>query len=245
MINIKSTTITRTQFFIKTGFFCLCLIAFTSCSKEEIKICDDTSLVPELTRPLIDDIPAKCTIVRWKYQPTVTDYLLQICRCEDFDKNDVSFYETEVSKANYHNFSFDRNGTFYFRIKAIDDDCESDWSLPTSYEPYTLSEYDLCSGELVEEFTKPELIFPEDQEILPNDFVDFKWQFIYPADYYDIEIREVLDLGFTVIYEKRVFKNERSIQRFSSGSYSWRVRAGDSEEETLTSWSDVWYFEIR
>jgi hypothetical protein len=165
------------------------------------------------------------TNLNWDAVTGSNRYLLQISESEEFTSNLVD----EIVSTNSFNYFFSNNRVYFWRVRCLSDDNQSDWS-----ETFTFST----------PIEVPVLLSPADNSILNDLNVILTWRRINTAsDYY-------LDLATDPAFNNILVNNFTTTEiNFSANNlefdtkYFWRVRA--KVNNNLTDNSDVWSFEIK
>lgn len=160
-------------------------------------------------------------VLNWTAQTPAPQYEVQITGDSSFA---VVMFD-ELVTTNSYTFSIgDYNYQYFWRVKGIYNDCETDWSEIWSFRTA---------------FNKPQnLSPPNDTLCVPNDVI-FSWDSVAGATVYRIQIAEgsIFNLANLIV---DTLVGSRTFSHFFPKSlqyYSWRVRAEYSGNSGL--WSDT------
>lgn len=161
----------------------------------------------------------------WDVPANANVYNLQISTQPDFA---VVLYDEITSNKAFTKFINDYNTRFYWRVKAVYSDCETEFSkvrtFLTAYEPPT------------------NLFPPNDTSCLSNS-VTFSWGKVNGATSYRLQVFESDSIDFQKIVIDTLISTMQFSYYFDKSLqyYSWRVRAEDANNTGL--WSDIMRFQ--
>ncbi len=175
--------------------------------------------------------PAKLTgTLRWSGVNSAQSYRLQIAAKipGSFDgaiqafKSHTSFDTSGVVEREFVLDGRLKYGMrYFFRVQALLDDETSDWSAAAT----VLTDED---PDFVE-FDQPILIAPEESAVISGQTIDFQWEDVEGAEWYDFQLADdPLFTGNLIVSDDNVTSTDFSIQTSilnPSSIYFWRVRA--------------------
>ncbi len=184
----------------------------------------------KLRPPVLKSPPDKSTgmktvvLLEWFETEGGTKYEVQLARDSLFV--DMVFESLTETNTSQHTRILEYNKTYWWRIRGLNDDGQSDWS--TAWKFTTT-------------LTAAELISPENKSEDLNTDILFKWKAASEATHYHIQISK--NGGFTdIVFQDSTLKADsirhNSFEHFTN--YYWRVRKYKNGVPGL--WSDVWTF---
>lgn len=164
-------------------------------------------------------------VLRWTAQTTAPRYEVQITNDSNFS---VVMFD-EIVTTNSYTFSIaDYDYTYFWRVRGIYTDCESDWSEVWRFHSA---------------YNKPQNLFPPNDSLCVHNNVTFGWDSVAGASSYRIQICEGLSFDSNNLLVDTVI-SQRTFSYFlpkSLQDYTWRVRAEYSGNSGL--WSDTLRFQ--
>lgn len=158
-------------------------------------------------------------ILLWSAIPKATKYKVQIAYGNDFNHLVVDDY-SQTNSYNLFNLSF--NTQYYWRVKTILKDIESQWSEIRSFA------------------TIEELVYPKFDEYKVPLKVRFQWNRTMNFDYYDMKISEDLDLTNNTVTFTNIKDTSFLVENLlPNKKYYWSVKANINSKG---KWSDVFQF---
>ncbi|QLH53646.1 MAG: hypothetical protein CH6_1829 [Candidatus Kapaibacterium sp.] len=161
----------------------------------------------------------------WNVPINANSYNLQITTDPTFN---LIVYDEIVSNKNLTKTITDYNTRYYWRVKAVYPDCETEFSPVRTF---------------LTAYSKPENLYPPLDTFCLSNNVTLKWDAVYGATKYRLQVAEsdsfdLRKLVIDTLINARQFTYyfEKSLQY-----YSWRVRAEDNQNTGL--WSDVMRFQ--
>jgi len=185
-----------------------------------------TKLRPPVLKSPPDNSTGMPTVVllEWFETEGGTKYEVQLARDSLF--NDMVFEGLTETNTSQHTKILEYNKTYWWRIRGLNDDGQSDWSVAWKFTTI---------------MTAPELIAPTDKsEDLLTD-VMFKWKASDEATTYHIQVSK--NAGFTdIVYQdSTIVPDSLLVNDFDYYTkYFWRVRKFHDNIPGL--WSETWSF---
>lgn len=184
---------------------------------------------PDLYYPRNDTagIPANYTLV-WERLPDTSVYRIQLSESPDFADGTILVDSTDIDTNKLAITLLKNNFLYYWRAKAILDDCESNWSEPFVFR--TLIDH-------------PVLIDPAHNSVEQSIYPIFRWHSVPTATGYDIQL--TMDSTFKNVPQYRFNLND-TIMSFAGEAlqedarYFWRVRSVNSDGRSV--WSPFFAF---
>jgi photosystem II stability/assembly factor-like uncharacterized protein len=121
------------------------------------------------------------------------------------------------------------NTEYFWRVRAEDDDSESDWSAVWSFE--TLNPV----------LDPPDLVSPADNATDQNTSLTLDWEVVTGATSYDVQLSTSSNFTTTIVNQSTTNTYLDVTGLSENTEYFWRVRAEDDDSES--DWSAVWSFE--
>lgn len=177
---------------------------------------------PNLRTPLNGVTENNLSVIyRW-YEVLLATYKLEIAR--DFEFNDIVLsLDLEQSSIN---FAVPDYGTYYWRVKAIRNGEESEWS----------SRWKVTFEKAPEIIPAPEQITPDDKATLDEKRVTFEWGEIEGATKYRLRVSSDPNFSSAFGYIGTSTKKMLTIPEMDE-TYYWKVRAEKGSD--LGQWSEV------
>jgi len=161
----------------------------------------------------------------WNVPVNANSYNLQISTAPDFS---IVLYDEITSDKNLTKSITDFNTRFYWRVKAVYTDCETDFSPVFTF----LTAYD-----------SPKNLYPlRDTQCISNK-VDFIWDNVNGAQSYRLQVSPGMVFNADSLVVDTLIKARTFSYYFGASLqyYSWRVRAEDATNVGL--WSDTMRFQ--
>lgn len=149
----------------------------------------------------------------WNVPTNANSYNLQISTQPDFG---VILYDDITSNKVVTKFITDYNTRFYWRVKAVYSDCETEFSnvrtFRTAYAP-------------------PQNLYPPKDTFCHSNTVTFKWDAVNGASSYRLQVTEGDSLNLNAIVLDTLINARQFTYYFGKSlqSYCWRVRAEDNQ----------------
>lgn len=161
--------------------------------------------------------------ITWEESEGANEYDIQISRDENFT---VIIYDGATDDETLHTLeNLDYNTTYWWRLRAKNDDGKSDWSTPWSFTT------------AIEGIT---LVLPDSAKTATKLNQNFRWNEGDDAEFYQVQIAEDIDFNSIVVDEE----TNQTSQTFSVPDYFteyfWRVRIKIGDRYSV--WSPVWTF---
>jgi hypothetical protein len=183
------------------------------------------SPAPVLTSPsdMSEDQPTSVTFV-WEAAPGAETYQLQIATVQDFS---VIFLDQDnISETSYAINGLDNDRTYYWRVRAINNFGEGEWSEVWSFT----TAIGIPSA--------PVLVLPENNAENQPVTITFEWEEESLADYYRLQVSKVSDFSSTVVNVGNITASSYEVTNLEYlQTYYWRVNA--TNESGTGSWSQV------
>jgi hypothetical protein len=181
---------------------------------------------PTLSQPMDSSTSLWGNIVfSWSVPTNANSYNLQISTLPDFS---VVLYDEITSSNTFTKVITDYNTRYYWRVKAVYPDCETDfstvWTFRTAY-------------------ASPQNLYPPKDTFCVSNSVTLQWDAVNGATTYRLQITEAdsFDLNYVVV---ETLISSRQFNYYLGKSlqyYCWRVRAEDKQNIGL--WSDTMRFQ--
>ncbi|MCX7736129.1 MAG: aryl-sulfate sulfotransferase [Candidatus Kapabacteria bacterium] len=158
-------------------------------------------------------------VLQWSIVPKATNYIVQIAYGNDFNQ----LVKEENTTTNYFSlFNLDFNTQYFWRVKALSKDIESQWSEIRSFA------------------TIEELLYPKFDEFkVPLD-VKFNWNKTVGFNFYDLKISEDYDFSKNTIFYTNIKDTTFLVNNLKPNqTYYWTVRANTNNK---SKWADVFQF---
>jgi M6 family metalloprotease-like protein len=163
--------------------------------------------------------------VSWDLEQGGKTYSFQL---SESDKFGSILQDGEDLTGNFGNYSdLEKSKTYYWRVKQVRDNSESNWSEPWSFST---------------NLSTPILISPLNNVLTGADG-DCLWNEVDLAKTYLIQISESPQFGFTVRQAEDLTKTSYSFTKLPDTLYYWRVKAFDGDAES--NWSETGSFEVK
>ena len=166
-------------------------------------------------------------IFTWEETPGAETYQLQIATVSDFT---TTFYDqSNLTDNEQFVDGFDNDKVYYWRVRAINEFGEGEWSDVWNYETK------------VSVPSTPVLTIPENQSTNLPVALTFEWEAADLAESYRLQVSKVSDFSSTVVNTGGITATSYEVSDLEhSQTYYWRVNA--SNESGTGSWSSVWNF---
>jgi hypothetical protein len=160
----------------------------------------------------------------WKTIPAIDSYEIQISRNSDY--SDMIICLDTLKNNFWRNTNLGFNTKYYWRVKAIQNSTEGDWSAARTFTTI---------------ISPPFLLEPHnDTTDIPTDVI-LTWESVEGAESYQIQVSGNPDFKKTILNIKDYKKTDYIYNDFiPSSEYFWRVRAFSGID--TSSWSDVFSF---
>ncbi|MBU7030018.1 MAG: FHA domain-containing protein [Theionarchaea archaeon] len=171
--------------------------------------CEEPSR-PTLISPSKNSSPDQPILFSWSSVSGAISYRIQVSANSQFSSLLIN---TTVARTSYHPSQSFSPGTYYWRVKAINDCGESDWSNTWNF---TIE----CKKPL-----PPRLLSPENNSTVTPP-VTFSWEASEGATLYWFEISAERSMGsliFNTPISGTYFKVDNETYPFQDGTYYWRV----------------------
>ncbi|MCX7908639.1 MAG: T9SS type A sorting domain-containing protein, partial [Ignavibacteria bacterium] len=161
----------------------------------------------------------------WNVPTNASSYNLQISTQPDFS---VILYDEVTAAKTLTKVLTDYNTRFYWRVKAVYPDCETEFSsirtFRTAYAP-------------------PHNLYPPKDTFCHSNTVLFKWDAVNGATTYRLQVSQSDSLDLNLIVLDTLINTRQFTYYFDKSlqKYSWRVRAEDKQNVGL--WSDTMRFQ--
>ncbi|MEI6091839.1 MAG: T9SS type A sorting domain-containing protein [bacterium] len=168
-------------------------------------------------------------LMQWKTVPSATYYIHQIAKDLQFQDG---FKETPyivLNNARVGEYVYSEFTTYYWRVKAKNTECESDWSVPFSFKTGTIFP------------PIPEHFLPKDESTAMPTEVKLEWILNPKVDSVDVQLYDTYDLTKKPIAKATldtVGFDVTNLGKFHS--YYWRLRAKNIMG--ISAWSNLWEF---
>ena len=163
----------------------------------------------------------------WEESPGAETYQLQVATVSDFT---ATFFDNDaITDTEQFVDGFDNDRLYYWRVRAINEFGEGDWSDVWSFNTQ-------IGVPMI-----PVLVSPEDdtEDVLTS--LTFEWEEADLADTYRIQVAKVSDFASTVVNTGNLTNTTFEKENLEhSTTYYWRVNA--TNETGTSGWSSVWSF---
>ncbi len=182
-------------------------------------------LPPELTSPEDGD---KCqsgeTAFDWESLADVIAYEFQVSESATF--TEPIHYETNIAQSSY-TWTLPQNGTdYYWRVKAIFANCESDWSEPNHLRSLS---------------NPPELLMPDNLSVCVPTTPELSWTTDSFAQSYRLQVSEYENFSNTTVDVSQISSSSYTVSLPKKGTiYYWRVSS--SFTQCTSGWSETYSF---
>jgi len=205
--------------------------AFADCETDwsivrafKIKDAPPAAIFPENEQECL----AKLVTLEWLELNDTDTYSLQLSINDDFDEDDLLIDEIDLNQNTYQFNLPDYYRTYYWRVKAFMDDCETNWSDPYSFKT-------------AQETPIPEI--PEDNENgVPLD-QKLSWDINGEPLYYNLQVSQDLEFTQLMVDQENIdtkFYDLDLTETFYNTNFYWKVQA--VYDDCSTEWSDVFHF---
>ncbi|MBI5324537.1 MAG: aryl-sulfate sulfotransferase [Ignavibacteriae bacterium] len=163
----------------------------------------------------------------WQTMSVSTSYRFQLSYYPDFSNQII---DSTNMTTTWLDLNLDFNTTYYWRVKAFNNNEQSPWSKVFSFTTRTK---DILSYPLP--------IYPQDRDTLVPLDGSFKWENVPGALYYNVEVYLDPELSLPVL--KRYYISESSLDYnglIPERPHYWRVESLNNENES--GWSPSWMF---
>ncbi len=163
----------------------------------------------------------------WESSPGTERYQLQIATIQDFSA--TFFDQDNIIETSYTVNGLDNDRTYYWRVRAINEFGEGEWSGVWSFTTK------------IGVPSLPVLVTPENNAINQPITLTFEWEEADLADTYRFQVSKVSDFSSTVINVGNITETSYEVTNLEhSLNYYWRVNA--TNESGTSGWSSVWSF---
>ena len=169
-------------------------------------------------------------ILSWDQVPNTKYYWIQIDIKNDFSKpiKDIP----DLTDTIYDLTGLSYNTTYYWRVLAISDSSQSDWSSVWSFTTAKQFPTDIAK-----------LTTPAKNSEVSTANITFNWETVDRADYYDFQLStdEKFPAGKFVVEDTTLMVNSRFVTGLQNYiQYFWRVRGRNTSGHA--GWSETWNF---
>jgi hypothetical protein len=161
----------------------------------------------------------------WNVPNNANSYNLQITTDPTFN---IILYDDIVSNQNLNKTITDYNTRFYWRVKAVYTDCETEFSRARTF---------------LTAYAPPTNLYPPLDTFCYSNNVQFQWDAVPGASRYRLQVSEADSFDLTKLVIDTLI-NARQFSYYLSKSlqyYTWRVRAEDNQNTGL--WSQTMRFQ--
>ncbi len=161
----------------------------------------------------------------WNVPTNANSYNLQISTSPDFS---IVLYDEITSNKNFTQVINDYNTRFYWRVKAVYPDCETDFSKVRTF---------------LTAYAPPQNLYPlRDTQCISNQ-VNFQWDNVSGAGKYRLQVSPGMEFNSDSLVLDTLITTRTFTYYFGASLqyYSWRVRAEDATNVGL--WSDTMRFQ--
>ena len=191
---------------------------------------------PELSYPLNDSIINNPVSLFWHPVSSISpvEYELKVATSPSFLPTETEIF-TSRTDTNYTHTSDLTAGTYYWKVKAENDDGESDWSEIWNFRLSGIPD-------------APVLVSPSDEDLIADTTPIFAWNAVGAVpdvDYYEIEVDNSSSFTSLEYSNSSITATRDTIpdsSPLSEGTYYWHIRAHNSID--WGNWSDVYSFTI-
>ncbi|MFH1052222.1 MAG: T9SS type A sorting domain-containing protein [bacterium] len=166
-------------------------------------------------------------VLNWEEVDNADYYWLQIYGYV-FGELKLMYSEKQLTSTSY-TFNTECDNTYYWRLKSINQESESDWS---GYFKF------------ITKLAPPVLISPSDNSKDLPDEILFEWVYNKEFTYYYFDFEIATDSNFINIFytDPNIRQNSTTVDNFEFGNkYYWRVKA--KEGVSIGYWSKIYSFE--
>ena len=162
--------------------------------------------------------------LEWLKSEGATKYIVLLSKQNDFST--IIFTDTTDKLYSYIDLELDYFSEYYWKVKAIEDQGESDWSVIWMFKTV---------------INAPELVSPRNTavDILTN--ITFRWTKYNYANFYHFQLSKSDDFSTLIENDSNVYDPSfeiRNLEYFTT--YHWRVRIKNFT--TYGLWSNTWAF---
>lgn len=162
--------------------------------------------------------------LKWTVSDGATKYLVQLSDDEDFE----NIIHEDYSNTNSYVYLVQNNKVYFWRVKAENDNNESDWS-----EEFTFST----------PIENPVLTSPANNSIIDETTLELEWRTITGASEYQVFLSESNQFTSNILSNNTTSQNKFSVDNLEfDKDYFWRVKATVNGNET--DFSETWKFRI-
>ena len=183
---------------------------------------------PALSSPAdgADDQPTSVTFA-WEDAPGAETYQLQVATVSDFSATFID--QANIADTEQFVDGFDTDQVYYWRVRAVNEFGEGDWSEVWSFET------------AIGVPAAPVLTSPANEATDQPVTLTFEWEESDLADTYRLQVAKVSDFSSTVVNTGGITDTSYEVSDLDfSQTYYWRVNA--SNESGTGGWSSVWSF---
>jgi photosystem II stability/assembly factor-like uncharacterized protein/fibronectin type 3 domain-containing protein len=182
---------------------------------------------PDLVSPTDDATDQNTSLtLAWDAVTGATSYDLQVSTSSNFTTTIVNQSTTNTY---FDVTGLSENTEYFWRVRAEDDDSESDWSQVWSFT--TLNPI----------LDPPDLVSPTDDATDQNTSLTLDWDAVTGATSYDVQLSTSSNFTTTIVNQSTTNTYFDVTGLSENTEYFWRVRAEDDDSES--DWSQVWSFE--
>ncbi len=185
-------------------------------------------LPPKLISPANNSTNLPTTVTfEWDKPEGTETFVFQVATDIGFTK--IAYGKTGVVATSIIVSNLEPNTTYYWRVKGVNSEGESQWSSTYMFRTSAPS------------LETPELISPLNNSAEQPINLMFVWHSVAGAKYYELQISDIL--GFNIVLKS--FKNIADTTFYVTGlenykEYFWRVQAYN--DSATSAWSKVWRF---
>lgn len=222
------------KFTVLLIFLILPIILFAKDTRKNDKIQNDPPATPNLISPADGATRIPITVnLAWTEVADADSYSLQIADIPNF--SNIIFNQNGISSSSFQlsDQIIQNSEKYYWRVKAIDDGLESDWS----------QEWDFTTEKILQ---KPVLTYPITNDVISNLKPTFTWNKVDNADNYVFEVLIEIDPDFSIVLENNTpSSNSYTVagDLVENENLKWRVK-GKANSGEESPWSDFTYFRI-
>ncbi len=195
---------------------------FILCSQKQLE-------TPLLNYPPDNSQNSGTTItLGWQQVNTDSKYQCQIATDNNFNNIILDSLDISDPWIIYNNLEFDTK--YYWRVRAISDSLESDWSEVWSFQ--TIQKQILEAPTLISPFNAS-------IEVPVNGLIS--WSSVEGAKYYNVELSSTPDFQSIILKRNLISSEELYYNNLDNDTkYYWHIAAGN--DITISPWSDIWNF---
>ncbi|MFC2130114.1 FlgD immunoglobulin-like domain containing protein [Bacteroidota bacterium] len=181
---------------------------------------------PELTKPANNAINLSVDVeLQWSQVAYASEYFLQIATGDVFPDSEI-VYSGSAHSYTSHTITLEHDTKYYWRVMAIGDESQSDWSFIRNFAIA---------------MEAPVLLAPADGSADLYSTVVFEWEAYGDVTYYTLEVAEDNDFKNIVFSDESILTESIGVSTLSYNTqYFWRVSVKFGEK--LSYWSEVWNF---